>query len=594
MIQELLEITKRTNDEVFIKQEELNKGLYLLIDKDGNVIKEEIKEETTEESKAAWENNFKEYHYYSRILNSNKSVIPRSGIQSSNICSFITSQEKFLNKEVCFSIIEKHFESLLELNKEIFEEDYINNCQRLIKKAAEYVHTNIYNYFFKIDKKGEKIYDMGKNKILIFLNLDIDIYKKSFEAYMRDKLFLNSKYNFEKDETIFGVISSNNSLNDKKPFLKEYTRPNKIPSYFSFEDCYAIYKFYNWLLNIYNRNKNGTIKISYRNSSNGLNEAFEGEQEYYLIEGEKVVSLQGMFFVVNRYQFITLESDEIFLKFKNIFEDSNFSMKNIDSWENLYKFIDVEIYHYNLDRQKKNIKVSSTPKNYLSSNMINAYKIFQDSYLDLFKYRDFSCIEHIYDKSLSYFMKGLVDACIADNDNFNLYQAKIKKLFIFKNALNEKFNKGGNNNLKKDLLEIKEDIKNKIIGEDEELSLNNIEEYSYCVGLLARFLANKSKASNKTFDIARDVLHAPNIGKANKSINNLIVKYEHELGLNSKRVHNLIFLTKNVLLDDKTKINFDFLLAGFVDKNPIYTSKEQNDIENEEIIIEEVIKNEEK
>jgi CRISPR-associated protein Csh1 len=576
MIQELLTLTKNTPNNIFIDVQELPSGMFFLVDLEGNV--KEIHQKDKEES--IWEDKYKSKYFYSRIIDSNKAVL--KGIATNNIYAFVTWQEKFVDIENINNFVESYYNKLIDLGN---TEEKVLKTKNILLKVCKYIHEHVYDYFQKIDKKtGDIFYEMEKNRISIYIDVTNEEYEESSKLYLKDKLYLDKSYNLEINEEIFGVPSNNNSYNSKKKFLKHVTQSNAISYQCSFDDCYIIYKLYDWLKNIAIKYKTNSIKL------NAISDILEIEtnsaaSKYYLIQGQINRSALGTEFVLNNFQFVSLSKDEIRISNDNFLECNIKSVPTINNWNQFEEFIKLELF-YGIGKkedEKTYLYTNDIPsRDDNSSNLIAHWIEYANSYKLAILYKDLSLLKKVWNKSISDFMFDYVNIAIKNSaDKEGIFINKIIKLLLVKyNVLETELIIDGGQKMKNNLIETRNSIKEKIENFKETAVSLTVDEYCFAAGQLAKYLVCQSESKDVSFRLAEPILNCKTKEKMDTALKLMLKKYEHALNVKNRKLNNLIALTTCVTFEKGEEINKDMVLAGFVSSNIMFEKSNENKEEN--------------
>ena len=570
MIQELLPLAKNTPLEELINIQSINKGVYILVDTNGNIISEHIKNSPQEE-KGIWEDEFKAKVFYSKVLNSNKNIVPRKPISSNNPYSFIVWQSNFLDNSY-IELIDLYFEKQKEYNSHLD----LNKYKEILLKVTTYVKNNIYNYFYQINEKTKEktIKDPNKNKIHIFINVSNEEYDICFMNYLKKKLFVDNKYNIVVNEETIGVPALNNAYDGNKPYIKHLTQPNQISYQCSFIDAFNIYKLYNWIINqilLNNINQNNAIlKIKMDNPI--LTLAKENDNKYFLLKGNIKRSVQGTEFLVEDFQIIC--NDKKNINFQKIqFLETDYELPNIKNFKEFENFINDCLY--NKKFYDKDIKVTEKMSSQLVSYLIQYKKILENC----FKYADLSILTKKFKDIFSNISFAYAKIGIKNNQEENLYLYKIAIILttLYNMVAIEELNIKGGKDMQNRMYNMLDTIREKINSDNVTPISENIDEYCFAIGQLTRYLVSQSKAQKKTFKLADPVLSCTKKQKLDTIIQNMLSQYSHSLQL-SKKLNNLIAMTTSVAFEDE-KLNRDMILAGFVANNLLYEKNKDENVE---------------
>ena len=576
MINDLLILTRNTPLKTFTDSYLLNNGMYFLFDKEGNLLEEHLKNNKEID---VWESKFKEKAFFSMNLNANKALIlnPLSlkAIQSVNIFSFITWQSFFVDKDFLNEAISAYLRELLALvkdDKELLK--LYDDFKEVLTSCIMYVHEHVFDYFKVVDKNGNVSNgDISKNKILIFIDLPVDLYEYAFKAYAKEKIFLSEAYNINIDGETLGVPTNFNTYNSKKPFLMHYTQSNIINYQDSFENVYNIYKLHKWLIS------KAFIQLPIRIScEDNVLKIQERTKPHYLINGEIKRSTLGTEFIPSRFELINPNRNSLIISNENFmeFKLGKREISVISSWEEFEGYLNQKIF-FNYLYKINDLKIGDR----ISGNLINILKSYGSICINAIKYQDIALLKKVIPELISKILVQKCNIAIKDSSSEISYIFDIMELLLFKyNFLSSKnIDYTGGRKMKNKMIDIQSIIYDKIDGNDI-CVCNNIDEYCFAVGQLARYMINQNAGKNVTFKEFSPLLNCKDCLSLSKALDNLMKKYDHALRLRFNALNNLILLTHGNEFNSNDKINSDMLLCGFVAENRLY-KKNKEDLDNE-------------
>lgn len=570
------ELEDGTLDKIILDKHILNFNdfIYYKLLKNGTLV--EINQESSEEEKQ-W---IKERDILSRYLTSNKSIF--KNVLSNNIYTtffkidklkgkedkILTPEklgekyfDKIINREETISLLKdnKKVTGLKEVEKLLLEKMSfipIDECN-LIKSNFIKVFTDIFNEYSKKTSKKEK-----SSQIKIFYDEDLEKYKTESIKYFSLKIFVEIDDCFVKDNVIYGVPSIDISGNSKKPLLSNLTTPYGLGFCVSLQDALYLQKI-NLFLETFkevNEKKNKTYyapelffpndidvpidelitgKTS-NNSNNYLKFSTEMKKVGYSINDYNVISnfdlRKNKMKIINYMQ---LTSDDLLKPDEEI----PFSMIG----NKLYDLLDpLHIKRDLLDRKKINLHYN------------NIEKFLQTG--------DTRFISNTYNT----FFKTLL---------FDIYKDKdVSMIFLTRKLLNYKFSfenylKGGSfemnvENFRKNIIE-------KI---NNDIDLENDNEFLFLYGQVYYFLTSLSKSKNKNIDLLNFPTRVNNTNVLKMDLKRLIVKYGYDISLNNKKFKNTINLLFRY--EYKGRLNMttnDYLYIGLTYNNLFYIKNENQD-----------------
>lgn len=221
VIEKLREIEKKFGHIAFAEHFKASAGYYFRVNKDESIesfyysgAKDDpflLKEEYQ------W---FKDRLFFEGMLNANKAIdakLKKIHSVTPNAMIFkygIFEDDKLKAKGFTFKdVIYNHLDLINKMNDNQLDIEKLSNT---FIKVFEYVQEELKETCKKDDK------------LLIFLDEDIDSYKKYYEKYLEEKIFLTEDTVLVVDGVKYGVPSFSISLNSKKPTLSKNPY-NKVP-----------------------------------------------------------------------------------------------------------------------------------------------------------------------------------------------------------------------------------------------------------------------------------------------------------------------------------------------------------------------------
>ena len=597
--------TMEFDPNTLVKYHKLSEGLYLLVNLNtGSYEQFEVTKKETQEEHPLF-HKIKELDMYSRYINSNKSFFDKK-ISSINYLSLSIKMDNLRNVKVGKNWdIDEAITNILQ-NFEVYKNPYIKYKDKLkakMYKMAEDELGSINNElleFFKtwiennLKNISDEIGDRKLNYVKIFLDCDINEYKKEFKRYLIPNI-LNEPFETSEGE-ILGVHSLNTNLNNKKPFLTSALKKNKFSNVVDIDT--AINYFYISLL------LNGF-------ANSGKNLVYIGETIHALeakeVDFNRINNIRPKFYmevrpnngvaIIKDFESFNTDSldTKVTLDFKNDILIENLTISDNSYLQNLNSKGDGIEY---LDRYELiNLIDAVFFSKRLKSNL------FRDD-VDLGKFIDKrinrNALEDLIyenrDAIKSYLYKGNDHALQNNFDKMSLKSLSIfinsfkasnynKELFLIRDAISKYFK--GDNNMQEKIQEIDLKLKSIMLSDnispEDNISLTNIDEYSYLAGQLYYYLTSLSNAkfSNLNMDSLNNILRYNNTKLVNNELNKIFLKYSHAIPQNSNRFKNLFFLCKSFQSTDK--LNKDLIIAGYLSKNLMYRSydKKKNENNNE-------------
>ncbi|MGC8824312.1 MAG: hypothetical protein ACP5PZ_06915, partial [Bacteroidales bacterium] len=233
-ISNFIEYLENNSPDVFSENLQLEEGLYVFLEKEGNdiVVKEEnvLKVDKTTEKNKLYE------MFIDRIANTRMLSAEKS---------FNSGPKVFVNIGTPFGISfsEEGLKKEKEKRKQAIEA-YFKAAEKYVDKNNQ-KHLTWFNDFqnfvknkmFEYLENKEEYKKLNKNyKFYFFLKEpELADYKLIHNKYLSERIFNKNKYNIPQtkknqipDENTFGIPDSLSGFNDEKPFLEHKTAPNKV------------------------------------------------------------------------------------------------------------------------------------------------------------------------------------------------------------------------------------------------------------------------------------------------------------------------------------------------------------------------------
>lgn len=584
------------NDKVVLDNYKLEDGVYILIDKNGD-IKDTLEVNKNTQSDTELYDYFKDRDFYSQFVSSNKSI--RTNVNEvEEIKKYYITDKKFTSNNYLtlffkIDIIEKEVQILSEKKrtsivpipvfKEIVKEYYnsIRNFATAGKEEAkilekiktpEVLEERIDEcekiYIDNLDKILQKVLEMklkDGTRVRLFLETDIEEYKKSSLKYIAVKIFKKNKYNVFKDE-IYGMNSFNFGFNDEKPYLKLNTTTYKIPARLTYQQINKVRNAYIWILKNMNITETNIMPVDY---------TFDAKLDAANYKGDAVILINSVndncTARITNYEYIPQYTENI-----KKFVCSNY-LNDIDIGD-----LAVEIKEI-----KKLKEIISENCFSLESNDETYKKKAKERYSDIFynffyKQNNMPLKQNINKIELE-LVKGAILNEISKKEflKYRKFYKATKIMLIFlqlKEYLNLSENEGGT--IMSNIEEIKKEAYNIINDEDK---ICNDDVFYFLVGQVAYYLIVKSKAENLTQDTLNPILKASTFEKMKKELTFLYNRYNHQLYVKNKKFNKVFSELLSYNLESKIKDNEQMILIGLLAQNIMYTKnaeKEYGGIEN--------------
>lgn len=539
-------------------------GTYILVDeKNGTSKRLEVKKNQNRDSADDSElyDIFAKYDYRSVLVDMNKPIDSKKVIQSNNCFSFFVKKESVTNGKLNESRIEEYYEFVKDLSKKYsgssdkekrkilkeLMEKYDEISLERIEKMKKWIKENI----FKLELEG-------KDYLKVFFNAEIEEYQRESEKYVLPNIYNNNRYNLEIDGENRGLPNNNMGMNDKKPYLENKTRKNKVPYLISTKEVMDQKLLFDYLMTQASNKKN----YIYLNSEKIDSKPYDELPKKF--RGNFIKIKKGKELEIHDFESVNIgEKEKVRINnildidyskikespLKNVYGGNNFK-DLIGAFNQLYFFKGMWSCLINVDEYE--VKGDKKLEDLLKRLSIPLYDwLYKDSEIRLKKS----------------FGKITLDIAKHTLDKGNDFRAK--EMFNMRLGMIDHI-RGSENNMKDRFTEIKEGLKVKCESK-EDLVIENIEEFSYAVGQLSYYLLSQNKGSKKNHSLFSPIVNAKRVKKVRFELENLFRKYNHEIGMNSLKFNNLY---RMVLGFDIDKIDTEFLLGGYLANNLMYEKKE--------------------
>lgn len=253
-------------------------GTYILVDENDETIKRlEVKkaQNRDESDDSELYDIFARYDYRSILVDMNKPIDNKKVIQSNNCFSFFVKKESITNGKLNKIRIDEYYEFVRDLSKK-----YSGNSDKEKRKILENIKERNGEVFPERIIRMKKwiisnIFELeleGKDYLKIFFNANIEEYEKESEKYILPNIYNNNKYNTIIDDESRGLHNNNIGMNDKKPYLENKTRKNKIPYLVTFKEVMNQKLLFDYLMTQASNKKNYIYINSEKINSNSYDE----------------------------------------------------------------------------------------------------------------------------------------------------------------------------------------------------------------------------------------------------------------------------------------------------------------------------------
>lgn len=563
IINEIKKIQDIYGDQEFIDSFSLNNGTYIKItnkpicEEDIFYVNNKKIDLSVEETREKY-NWFKERAFYNTLLNnsSNKCVAGSKTVKS--ILSVVPESLIFKGKNLNLDRMESNIKFFLEeLNayaSDTLDIPYFYN-----------LYIDKLNELRAIVKENEDLKIKPEENIYLYLDTDLDAYKKSYQLYLEKRLFLSEKSVITVNEQRLGILSYSMALNSSnKPTLAS----NYINVPFEIAEMFNIISKLGYKINA----------ILNKHSTNGqkVNIIFNSDRK--IISVERFLERPAREF----HDYFILQEEN---------KEDKPQVRKITAFE-LVPIVD-EIFTRGalVNSLKQDIRSSGsalsdylkyTGKTFTDESIVQEFVTNRDSFYEYF-YRggktDITLpLEHTLKKIFEY----------------NLCNIKSRKLLctkfdylinilIYTSRGKEKYYKMAESikKIQENLLESK---KNNVI------EINTDEEFYFLAGQLLHYLSSLSEAEDKSYQDAFEYNNLRNMQQIKRTLISKHAKYGYKLPRYSEAFINQVYqeiIEYKAECVDKKNISKSHLWyyfnAGLVGKNIFYTKIEEKEEKKEGI-----------
>jgi len=548
----------------------LGEGSYVLVDENGEIAEIlEVNKKKIKKTSSYYE--FAQMDYLSKLVDINKPIDPSKIIHSNNYLSFFVKKENVNKLTLTEDIIDNYYEILKDQRikyrdkkydekrnmYEVVENKYGKSDCCLIEKQKAWIKNNIFLLIDKVIK--------NKSYLKIFLNCDIQLYKKESEKYVIPNIYNRTQLNVKIDNITYGVPNNNMGLNLKKPFLENRTRRNPSPYILSIHEVLMQKKFFDFLFNNACMGKtniyigNGDIKCL--SDIEHLDGRFSG---YYMrtIKG-KEIEIRDFDTIVEFNNLITgLIVNEAIPRdnrpYKGVLNKDYVEIKDISELKSLINNI-----FFN----------KALSNNYLTDPKdirINEFKIKEmlirsrGAFFNWFYKGDTTIIKQIFGKTSMEIIKSTI--C-------SEYKIKAKEQFNLRSGILDYFI--GGKKMADILYEIVTCLREKV-NSKETKKIESDNEYYFAVGQISSYLLSLKKSSGRMHSLINPLLNCKTDEKLKLQLEVLFKKYNYFIKKESKRFNN--FSAMVLGYQAESQVNENILVAGYLYTNLIYerTKLEEN------------------
>lgn len=421
--------------------------------------------------------------------------------------------------------------------------------------------------------------------IIFYLDLDIELYKKTHERYLEERLFNTATYNTEPDSNglIYGTSNFMNTFNSKMPFLLHQTATFDIPNRISNKDAKALYEFEKVFQNkvlpnplpifIYQGELNkkiiGLYKEERRNFRDIIDSFYQSYKEdfqnYYLLNWSN--TRDGIVF--NDFDFVPkfeyeLKNEEGLPVF-NLFEIKSKEDKGMKHYGKLNNVFELEDWIFKSLIQNKYHRV-----NYFSDLKPDEYERMPMTFLSFSKYRK-AIYDYVYKSNRNAIGGREFDELVFNSIRDDIKRAKeygIKEKLNYWYSLYNFFHKNNINMASK--LKEYQDFVSDLINEKADFELAADEHFAFAAGQVIYYLLSKSKTEDTSFRLMEPYLQKTNCKALQENIADDFARYKHENF--SKSFEKVASFVLSYETNQNLKKLQPQLLSGLFAKNQLFSN----------------------
>ena len=571
-------------------------AIYILLKADGSIQEAYVGKNNNGKKD---DNNIlekcREFDFYSESIDANKYIDSDKKISSCSPFAMIFSSYNATKKvQRIYDEIKNRFDDYFKEAKKYCENEDLDEQIDVIKK---YCNNNLIGFlsdnkilddtkFFKEEITTENGIEFKTGySFRIYLDMDVEHYKKCYSEYLRNYIFVKDEYNSRmEDGTIYGVPSFFTTYNDKKQYLVHNSAPFEHNLKVNYKKAINLLYFSKLVkfkslpnpLPIFIFNEELNLKVvklfnedKVESYSKIISNIFENHQQdlgnYYLLNYTSNKINDFDFVNLFRYNINPpIELKDLFYSNKTIHIDNIFSFER-----NIFNII------FNL-KEDDNLNYFGDLKLKDSVVQINLIKYRKAIYDYIYKSKEQSIKQDLFGNLISSLILNDLRKDEYKNNKHTRNLPIINKLNIWFN-LYEYF-------LNQNIIKMPELIsnlqkENKSISESENNHFKNDEEFAFASGQVIYYLLSQSESSNRTHALLEPFLQKTDVGLFKDSIIRQFNKYKHNIRFKQSKFEKLMSEVLSYKLDKSLSDLMPFILAGYFSKNEIYLSN--NKLENE-------------
>ena len=542
----------------------LTSGSYYLLDLETGAEKEHLDVDKNLTNKSSLYEKFAKMEYLSMYMDSNKAISDKN-IFSNNIYSFIVKKENVAGK-ITEEVIDEYYNKILKFAENsdadkrklyaLYEKEHGATNAENAKKAKSAVKKFLANF------------DAGtsKGRLALFFDVDFSEYKKEGDRYIEANIYNSNKYNYQKQNEIFGLPNNNMGLNVKKPYLENKSRRKPLPYAISQRSVMLQKLFFDYLLNLCSEKKYYIYFTENKIKKYTHKEYPKEDLSGFIMrikKGQKECEILDCSMVGKRTNKVCVRVDNV-LKIKYSAKiPQNLNYKNYTSLNDLIPVVNEILYgkwlESNYFTDAKEIKIKND-----SGQLKQILLKTRNLWVDWFYKGKLGSLKREFSKFSMEIIKNSIE-------NANI--SKAREQYNLRFSLMSYFEKK-ENIMSEKIKNLEEKITQKI-NSKESNEIESDDEFYFAVGQVANYFISLNKSSGKTHSLASPILQCKNVAKLKGQLKKMFLKYGYAISTNSLRFNNLYGMVCRY--EPRSPINFDMLVGGYLFQSLIYKKNEEGE-----------------
>lgn len=506
------------------------------------------------------------YDYNSKLIDMNKPIDNKKIIQSNNYLSFWIKKESLNNGKLTEERIDYYYKILSnpyikysksKKDKELYalvENEVGEINKEKLEKISKWIKGNVFN--LPINLTGN---DYLK---FFFICKDTD-FEKEGQRYIIPNIYNKNDYNVKVGEDILGLPNENMGLNSKKPYLENKSRKVTVPVLTNTKEIMTRRKFFDYLWNLASAGKTNIYfdleknRIYTYDSNTSPSSDFNGyyirirkdKNEAAILDMDMITSyipdLEKPIIIDN---VISLDAVKLQGHYYGIVTKLH-EIRDIINNEFFSKFL---VPNFFTEPEKMSINDPVLKESVLMARNI-LFNWFYKGYE--------SGVDSIMDE---------ISLKLLKNSISNNHLDKARHQFNVRMAFLEYF-KGEGIKMADIIKGIRDTLRKKINSKEYE-SIDTDEEYYYAVGQIVRYFISRNKSAKKAHSLFNPFLNINSDKMLKQKLAVFFKKYNYAIEQNDLRFNNIYKLITSY--QPETKINQDYMIAGYISNSLIYEKKE--------------------